>query len=325
MANDRDDIVIKDLTKEDVEALLNNRHPNANKPNQMQILEIEDLIRRGQWNEKCNDEILLDKEGRVHNGIQRLEAMKRVQETYPRKTFRVTLRLNTEPNQHNNTGKGWDLESRTALTQGKSYGKPWESLMNFLYKNVESDVKQKNSKSKFFARKSKRSSLTPQDYVRATETNWSYYEGWQEFHFVHGRVTSKLFFRAALFLLYISGYWETEHVKYILDVLTNGSEKPEDQVLVNHRKASETASGIFRPENLNVENSDIGTFKLMRKNLSVFIQYLDKLENKPKKERMSEAQIDSFIFDQIKKFFAPMEKEREREREEFSRLNAALM
>ena len=82
---------------------------------------------------------------------------------------------------------------------------------------------------------------------------------------------------------------------------------------------------LSNTENLNVENSNIGTFKLMRKNLSVFIKYLDELENKPKKERMSEAQIDSFIFDQIKKFFAPMEKERERQREAYARQCASLM
>ena len=79
MAIDRNDIVIKELTKEDVEKLLNNRHPNAHKPNEVKISEIEDLIMRGQWNGECNDEILIDKEGRVHNGIQRLEAMRRVQ------------------------------------------------------------------------------------------------------------------------------------------------------------------------------------------------------------------------------------------------------
>lgn len=325
MAIDRNDIVIKELTKEDVETLLNNRHPNAHKPNEVKISEIEDLIMRGQWNGECNDEILIDKEGRVHNGIQRLEAMRRVQQKYPYKTFPATLRLNTEPNQHNNTATEWDLESRTALTKGGIfYGKPWQNLLTFLYKNIE-DKSQRTNKSKFFARRSRRSSLTPDDYVMVTETNHGYYEGWQEFYFANGMIISKLYFRAALFLLYISGYWETSHVKRILDVLTNDSDLPEDQVLINHRKAAETATGVFRPENLNVENSNIGTFKLMRKNLSVFIKYLDELENKPKKERMSEAQIDSFIFDQIKKFFAPMEKERERQREAYARQCASLM
>lgn len=310
------------LNKEDVEFLLENLHPEARVMDERKVLDIKESILCGEWNRNSNDEMLVDSEGRLHNGVQRLHAMKLAMKEFPDMEFTVTIRFDVEPNQYDDSGKNRSLEDAARLACGVSYGRNWSHMIRFLYGYFKGNPFNSRKGAKYGKNMPKGNGLHAEGYAYVTECNQVYYEAFMRLNFPKKKDQSREHFRAALFLLIMSGQWKQESIEHLAEIIMNGSSDDRDKAVMKHVSDAENAEGVFKPKSIEYHPS---TFELMKKNLRLFIPYLDMLEGKTARiGKISDGDVEKFAIEQIKNFFMPLEVKLNRDKEKLRKQSSKI-
>lgn len=301
------------LDKENIEDLLKNKHPMTSGVCEPTVENFVDLIERGKWRTDTGI-IAVDKEGRVHDGIQRLEAMRRVMSYATDLKLGVTIRFGVEYNPPAIGPTPWTLEEIALLVYNKSYGESYQEVVEFLYRYIRFSFVPIRENGLEWVH-----SMLAEDYVDVTEHNRESLYKYNQLNFPKDGEISKAYFRAIFFLLIRSGQWNIDSIKHLLDVLLNGSDDKRDLKIVNHFADAKSATGILKTNEDEYEWSD---FELMEKNISLYIPYLDFIEGKRKNVRLiSIKRADDFIYKQIREFFRILVEKRDWERRDFMRQN----
>lgn len=302
------------IDKENVEDLLKNKHPMASEVCEPAVEGIVDLIERGKWSADTGI-IAVDKEGRVHDGIQRLEAMRRVMSYVADLKLWVTIRFGVEfkPLPFGPTPRTLDEIAR--LVYNESYGEPYREVVEFLYRYVGfSFVPIRDDELRWGH------PMLAEEYVYITKVDrGTRYYKYKQLKFPEEGEVSKVYFRAMFFLLIQSGQWEIDSIKHLLDVLVNGSEDKKDLKVISHFADAKLETGIFKTNENGCKWSD---FDLIEQHLSLFIPYLDLIEGNRKNVRLlSQKKVEDFVDKQLRGIFSILAAKRYLERKEFARQN----
>ena len=326
------DVATVVLDKDMVDELLKNLHPTARKPIKSRVDDLYMRILRGKWDPKCGDEFMIDKNGQLFNGVQRLVAIHLVQKDYPNAKFPVKIQFNVEPNEDQDKGKEKTLYDSVMLMKKEGdpdYSKAFCDVVATLYKNcIAKPVgyiwRKDGTHMPMLPRKE---SLRAKDFLTVVkcEKNAQYYEYFDQIRFKRGTTASHLYFMTALFIIIASAKWSMDAVNHLVKVLADGSEDPKDRYITKLVSDIEKAEDQFKKTDLTTEDSELDTYGLTRKIVTVLVPWLDMYDGKAKKVvRLSQLKADEFIKTQATAYFRPFLIKQAREIEKTSRILAAM-